>query len=69
MNQILATNPRPAQPTVMLRSLWDNHHVPALHLLLLARYDGLADTRGEDEVLVDLVDLRGVSASAVRSTA
>jgi hypothetical protein len=41
----------------MLGSLWDNHHITSFDLLLFASNDSLADTGGEDEVLVDSVDL------------
>ena len=43
--------------TVVLSPLRNDHHITGFDLLLLSRYDGLADSRGKDEVLVDGVDL------------
>jgi hypothetical protein len=43
--------------TVVLGALRDDDHIARLDLLLLASYDRLANPRGENEVLVDLVHL------------
>lgn len=44
----------------MLGALRNNYHVSSFDLLLFAAYDGFADSGGEDEVLVDCVDLGSV---------
>ena len=39
--------------TVVLGSLWDNNQISSLNLLLFSTYNGLADTAGEDQMLID----------------
>lgn len=50
--------------TVVLRPLRNNHHIPRLDLLLLSRDDSFADSRSEDKMLVDGVDLELGRAAA-----
>lgn len=49
----------PSVDKVVLAALGDDDQVTGVDHLLLARDDGLALTLGEDQVLVDVVDLRG----------
>ena len=39
--------------TVVLGSLWDDNQISGLDFLLLSTYDSLADTTGEDQMLID----------------
>lgn len=44
--------------TVVLSPLRDNNKISGLNVLLLATYDCLAGTGGEEEVLIDVMDLK-----------